>query len=77
MFNGPSGSWGYASPALRDCFLRALDRRDTAAARKWGLDLRACTVNLPGETCISLGLAHGSTYADAASLILGSVWSPR
>jgi len=69
MFNIPAVTWTQASPALRDRFLHALDRRDEAAINASARDLTGCVNCLPGETCLLLGLAPGSTYGDAAALI--------
>jgi len=69
MSDVPSDSWRQASPALRDRFLNALDQRDTAAISASARDLQGCLNGLPGETCILLGLARGSTYGDAAAVI--------
>ena len=69
MFNIPAVTWTQASPALRDRFLHALDRRDEAAINASARDLTGCMNSLPGETCLLLGLAPGSTYGDAAALI--------
>jgi hypothetical protein len=69
MFDIPATTWRQASPALRDRFLHALDRRDQAAINAGARDLQGCVNCLPGETCILLGLAPGSTYGDAAAVI--------
>jgi hypothetical protein len=69
LFSIPTDWWGQASPALRDRFLHALDRGDAATIENCARDLQACNTRLPGQTCIALGLAHGSTYADAARVV--------
>lgn len=69
MFNIPAVTWRQASPALRDRFLNALDRRDEAAINASAHDLQGCVNYLPGQTCLLLGLAPGSTYGDAAAVI--------
>ena len=69
MFNIPAVTWTQASPALRARFLHALDRRAEAASNASARDLTGCGNCLPGETCLLLGLAPGSTYGDAAALI--------
>jgi len=61
---------GYASPASRDAFLRALDEDDRAHARRLALDLVACGNVLPGLTREALGLPVGATYGAAARLVL-------
>jgi hypothetical protein len=77
LFSIPPDGREQASPALRDRFLHALDRGDTATVEECGRDLRSCKARLPGETCISLGLAHGSTYADAARAVAESAEQGR
>lgn len=67
-----SDAWHRASPALRDRFLNALDSRDAAAIDAIARDLLGCQNALPGATCIMLGLAHGSTYGDAAAAVTKS-----
>lgn len=69
LFNIPAVRWGQASPAVRDRFLNALDGGDTVAIEACSRDVSNCVVNLPGETCIALSLAHGSSYADAARAV--------
>ena len=64
-----SNAWHRASPALRDRFLNALDRRDAAAIDATARDLLGCRDALPGTTCTMLGLAPGSTYGDAAAAV--------
>jgi hypothetical protein len=70
LIANPSGR--QASPILRDKFLKALDRQDQASLRVTARDLLGCRNFLPGETCIQLGLAPGSTYGDAAESIARS-----
>jgi hypothetical protein len=72
MFHIPAVSWGQASAAQRDRFLNALDGCDTAAISASAQELHGCRFSLPGETCILLGLAPGSTYGDAAAVIAAS-----
>ena len=67
----PAVTWKQAPPALRDRFLNALDQRDTLAINAAATDLRGCVNSLPGETCLLLGLAPGSTYGDAAAALAG------
>jgi len=67
LIANPSGR--QASPILRDKFLKALDRQDQPSLRATAHDLLGCRNFLPGETCIQLGLAPGSTYGDAAESI--------
>ena len=76
MFHIPAVIWGQASVAQRDRFLNALDRRDTAAISASARELHGCAFSLPGETCILLGLAPGSTYGDAAAAIMASTCHP-
>ncbi len=73
MYLIPPSTWRQASPALRDQFLNALDRRDTVAISATARDLQGCLNTLPGSTCILLGLAHGSTYGDAAEAVIASL----
>jgi hypothetical protein len=61
----------YASAALRDRFLVALDGEDRALCAELALDLEACSNPLPGMACLQLGLPVGSTYACAARSVLG------
>jgi hypothetical protein len=72
MYLIPSPTGHQASPLLRDKFLKALDRHDDALLRTTAHDLLGCRNFLPGETCIQLGLALGSTYGDAAESIARS-----
>ena len=72
MFNIPAVVWGQPPAALRDRFLNALDRLDHVAIADAARDLLGCTFSLPGETCVLLGLAPGSTYGDAAAVIAAS-----
>jgi hypothetical protein len=60
----------YASPAMRDAFLVALDANDAALAARLALDLTGCTNPLPGMTCNELALPLGSTYGCAARSVL-------
>jgi hypothetical protein len=56
----------YASPAMRDAFLIALDADDRALATQLALNLTGCINPLPGITCSELALPIGSTYGSAA-----------
>jgi hypothetical protein len=60
----------YASAALRDRFLGALDADDRALSTEIALGLTTCTNPLPGMTCDMLGLPIGSTYGSAAQRVL-------
>jgi hypothetical protein len=60
----------YASPAIRDEFLRALDVNDRQLSTKLALNLTECTNPLPGITCSQLDLPVGSTYGCAARRVL-------
>jgi hypothetical protein len=60
----------YASAAMRDAFLIALDANDRALAIRLALNLTACTNPLPGMTCNELALPAGSTYGSAARCLL-------
>jgi hypothetical protein len=60
----------YASPAIRDEFLVALDADDRALSARLALNLTSCTNPLPGMTCHQLGLPIGSTYGSAARHVL-------
>jgi hypothetical protein len=60
----------YASAALRDRFLGALDADDRSLSTELALGLTACTNPLPGMTCQQLGLPIGSTYGSAAQRVL-------
>jgi hypothetical protein len=60
----------YASAAMRDAFLIALDANDRALATRLALNLTGCTNPLPGMTCNELALPVGSTYGSAARCLL-------
>jgi hypothetical protein len=60
----------YASAAMRDAFLIALDANDRALAIRLALNLTGCTNPLPGMTCNELALPVGSTYGSAAHCLL-------
>lgn len=60
----------YASPAIRDQFLFALDANDRALSTELALHLTSCINPLPGMTCDQLGLPIGSTYGSAARRVL-------
>jgi hypothetical protein len=60
----------YASPAIRDQFLGALDAHDRALSTELALNLTGCMNPLPGMTCDQLGLPIGSTYDCAARWVL-------
>ena len=60
----------YASAALRDRFLGALDADDCTLSTELALGLTTCTNPLPGMTCQQLGLPIGSTYGCAAQHVL-------
>jgi hypothetical protein len=63
----------YASPALRDSFLVALEDGDAShSSTLHGLarSLLGCTNPLPTAICLSLGLPPGSTYAQGARVIV-------
>ena len=61
---------GYASPAIRDRFLDALDAGDLALSTELARNLTHCGNPLPGMTCGQLGLPIGSTYSSAARCVL-------
>jgi hypothetical protein len=60
----------YASPAMRDRFLDALDAGDRTLSAELARNLTGCVNPLPGMTCDQLGLPIGSTYASAARRVL-------
>ena len=60
----------YASAAVRDQFLDALDARDRALSTRLALNLTGCMNPLPIMTCGELGLPPGSTYGFAARRVL-------
>ncbi|MDQ6619778.1 MAG: hypothetical protein M3Z31_08795 [Pseudomonadota bacterium] len=60
----------YASGAMRDQFLSALDANDHALSTRLAKDLTGCLNPLPGMTCEQLALPPGSTYALAAQRVL-------
>ena len=60
----------YASPAMRDRFLDALDAGDRTLSAELARNLTDCVNPLPGMTCDQLGLPIGSTYASAARRVL-------
>ena len=63
-------STSYASPAIRDQFLGALDADDRALSMQLARNLTSCSNPLPGGTCDQLGLPMGSTYGSAAQWVL-------
>ena len=65
----------YASAAIRDQFLTALDAGDRARSTELALNMTSCTNPLPGMTCEALGLPMGSTYGSAARHVL-MLYSP-
>jgi hypothetical protein len=60
----------YASPAMRDRFLGALDADDRALSTELARNLTSCANPLPSVTCEQLGLPIGSTYGSAARRVL-------
>ena len=60
----------YASPAYRDGFLSALDRRDGATLARLARDMTGCGMPLPSTVCAQLGIPAGSTYGLAARRIV-------
>jgi hypothetical protein len=56
----------YATAAVRDRFLGALDADDRALSTELAFNLTSCSNPLPGMTCDLLGLPKGSTYGAAA-----------
>ena len=66
----------YATPAMRDAFLTALDADDRALAARLALNLTGCTNPLPGMICNELALPIGSTYGSAARCVL-ALYSAR
>jgi len=60
----------YASPAIRDRFLGALEAGNRALSIELAANLLSCTNPLPGMTCRDLGLPDGSTYGSAARQVL-------
>lgn len=60
----------YASPAIRDEFLTALDTHDRQLSTQLAMKLTGCTNPLPSTTCDMLGLPIGSTYGSAATQVL-------
>lgn len=60
----------YASAAIRDQFLSALDAGDRTLSTQLALNMTSCTNPLPGMTCEELGLPLGSTYGCAARHVL-------
>jgi hypothetical protein len=67
----------YASAAMRDAFLIALDVDDRAATTELARELTGCTNPLPGMTCNKLDLPIGSTYGCAARRVLLLYSLPR
>lgn len=66
--NGVDGS--YASPAVRDGFLSALDRHDGVTLARLARDMTGCGNPLPSAICAQLGIPVGSTYGFAARRIV-------
>jgi len=60
----------YASAAMRDGFLAALDRDDALAVLRIARNLTGCLNPLPSSTCLELGLPVGSTYGAAARSVI-------
>ena len=60
----------YASPAVRDEFLVALEANDRESLARLARNLTDCNNPLPGTTCAELGLPVGSTYGRAARQVL-------
>jgi len=67
----------YASPAIRDEFLAALDAHDRQLSTQLATKLTGCTNPLPSMTCDMLGLPVGSTYGSAASRVMLLYSVPR
>jgi len=67
----------YASPAIRDEFLAALDADDRTLSTRLAANLTGCINPLPSTTCNMLGLPTGSTYGSAASRVLQLYSVPR
>ena len=63
-------SGSYASAAVRDRFLAALDAEDHAASTALAVHLTDCANPLPTSACAQLGLPFRSTYASAAQRVL-------
>ncbi|MEO8485799.1 MAG: hypothetical protein ABI585_05610 [Betaproteobacteria bacterium] len=66
--NGIDGT--YASPAVRDGFLSALDRRDAVTLSRLARNLTGCANPLPSTTCTQLRIPIGSTYGFAARRVI-------
>lgn len=66
--NGIDGT--YASPAVRDGFLAALERHDDVTLARLALNMTGCANPLPSSTCAELGIPIGSTYGFAARRIV-------
>ena len=60
----------YASAAMRDQFLAALDTNDHALSTRLAKNLTGCANPLPGMICQQLELPNGSTYGSAAQRVL-------
>jgi hypothetical protein len=67
----------YASPAIRDEFLAALDADSRERSTQLAMNLTGCVNPLPSMTCNLLGLPTESTYASAASRVLLLYSAPR
>jgi hypothetical protein len=72
----PAEYIGHAPGEVRDTLLYQLDRRaDTGVTSQKLLNLciklRRCSDVLPGITCELLNIPSGSTYGQAAMLVLG------
>jgi hypothetical protein len=61
---------GYASPALRDGFLLAFDRRDGVALTRLARNMTNCGNPLPSAICTQMDIPLGSTYGFAARRIV-------
>ena len=60
----------YASAAVRDQFLEALDSHDRALSKRLALNLMGCMNPMPGMMCGELGIPPRSTYGFAARRVL-------
>lgn len=60
----------YAAASVRDEFLGVLDAGNRPEARRIAMHLTHCRNDLPGTTCVELGLPPGSSYGAAARRLL-------
>jgi hypothetical protein len=74
---GSRGGDEYATGAVRDQFLAALDEADPARALGIARHLISCGNPLPTATCSMLGLPAGSSYGAGARAVMAKAGAGR